>query len=137
MKRTCTYTRMMVILKGIALSCTVMSLLESGRHPITRSTISLCTRKSNPCSCFSSFLLKYTLLGFLQTFSISSHTIQGCSICIGPSHAKCSSTLPAALQRVLTFHVAMVMSSLPRSLAPVAHLSFPPLGSLPSQMVYC
>ena len=36
-----------------------------------------------------------------------------------------SSTLPAAL-RVLTFHIAMVMSSLPRSLAPVAHLPFPP-----------
>ena len=35
------------------------------------------------------------------------------------------STLPAAL-RVLTFHVETVMSSLPRSLSPVAHLSFPP-----------
>ena len=38
---------------------------------------------------------------------------------------KISSTLPAALS-VLTFPVAMVMSSLPRSLAPVAHLSFLP-----------
>ena len=61
---------------------------------------------------------------FSSFFSISSHTIQRCSTCIGPSHTS-SSTVPTALW-VLTFHVAMVISSLPRSLAHVAHLSFPP-----------
>ena len=49
------------MLKGLALSRTVMSLLEIGRHPMTLFTISWCTRKPTPCSCLSSFPLKYTL----------------------------------------------------------------------------
>ena len=75
---------MMVMLKGLALSRTVMSLLEIGRHPMTLFAISLCTRKPTPCSCLYR--------------SIS---------------CKSSTTLPAAL-RVLTFHVAMVISCVRR-----------------------
>ena len=57
----CAMSWMMVMLKGLALSRTVMSLLEIERHPMTLFTISLCTRKPTPCSCLSSFPLKYTL----------------------------------------------------------------------------
>ena len=49
------------MLKGLALSRTVMSLLEIWRHPMTLFTISLCSRKPTPCSCLSSFPLKFTL----------------------------------------------------------------------------
>ena len=123
------YTWMMVMLKGLALSRTVMILLEIGRHPMTLFTISLCTRKPTPCSCLSSFPLKYTLwppsVGISPDFfHFISHNPRMIHLYRSIS-CKSSSTLPAAL-RVLTFQVAMVMSSLPRSLAPVAHLSFLP-----------
>ena len=57
------------MLKGLALSRTVMSLLEIGRHPTTLVTISLCTRKPTPCSCLSSFPLKYTVTPICWDFS--------------------------------------------------------------------
>ena len=41
------------MLKGLALSRTIMSLLEIGRHPMTLSTISLCTRKLRRRLCFN------------------------------------------------------------------------------------
>ena len=91
-------------------------------------TISLCTRKPTPCSCLSSFSLKYTVTPIGWDFSrlFPSHLTQSKMLHLFRSiSCKSPFTLPAAL-RVLTFHVAMVMSSLPRSLAPVAHLSFPP-----------
>ena len=117
------------MLKGLALSRTVMSLLEIGRHPMTLFTISLCTRKPTPCSCLTSFPPKYTM--WPPSAEISPDVFHLFSYNPMMRHlyrsisCKSSSTLPAALT-VLTFHVAMVMSSLPRSLAPVVHLSFPP-----------
>ena len=112
------------MLKELALSRTVMSLLEIWRYPTTLFTLYLCTRKPTPCSCWSSFQLKYTLwppsVGISPDFfHLISHNPRMLHL------YRSISTLPAAL-RVLTFHAAMVMTSLPRSLAPVAHLSFPP-----------
>ena len=49
------------MLKGTALRRMVMSLLETGRHPMTVFTMSLWTRNPTPCSCLSSFPLKRTL----------------------------------------------------------------------------
>ena len=95
---------------------------------MTLFTISLCTRKTTPCSCLSSFPLKYTVTPICWNFSrlFPSHLTQSKMLHLFRSILfKSPSSLPAAL-RVLTFHVAMVMSSLPRSLAPVAHVSFPP-----------
>ena len=113
------------MLKGLALSRTVISLLEIGRHPVTLFTVSLCTRKPTPCSCLSSFPLWPPSVGISPDFfHLISHNPRMLHLYRSIS-CNSSSTLPAAL-RVLTFHVATVMSSLPRSLAPVAHLSFPP-----------
>ena len=119
----------MVMLKGLALSRNVMSLLEIGRHPMTLFTISLCTWKLTPCSCLSSFPLKYTLwpppAGISPDFfHLISHNPRMPHLYQSISY-KSSSTLPAA-HRVLTFQVAIEMSSRPRSLARVAHLPFPP-----------
>ena len=43
-----------VILKGVALRRIDIILLETGRHPKTASTTSLCTRSPTPYSCLSS-----------------------------------------------------------------------------------
>ena len=48
------------MLKGTALKRIVMSLLETGQHPMTVFTMSLWTRNPTPCSCLSSFSLKKT-----------------------------------------------------------------------------
>ena len=106
-----------------------MSRLEIGRPPMTLFTISLCTREPTPCSCLSAFPLKYTLwppsVGISPDFfHLIWHNPRMLHL-YRSIPCKCSSTLPTAL-RVLTCNVAMVMSSRPRSLAPVAHLSFPP-----------
>ena len=88
--------------------------------PMTLFTISLCTRKPTPCSCLFSFPLEYTLWPpsvriSPEFFHLISHNPRMLHLYRSIS-CKRSSTLPAAL-RVLTFHVAMVMSSLPRGLA--------------------
>ena len=49
------------MLKGTALRRMVMSLLETGRHPMTVFMMSLWTRNPTPCSYLSSFPLKKTL----------------------------------------------------------------------------
>ena len=80
-------------------------------------TISLCTRKPTPCSCLSSLPQKYTLWppsvgispDFLHLILQNPRMLHLCQ----SFSCKCSSTLPAAL-RVLTFHIAMVMSSFAR-----------------------
>ena len=113
------------MLKGLAFSRTVMSVLEIGRHPMTLFTISLCTRKPTHCSCVSSFPLKYTLwspsVGISpDLFHLISHNPRIFYLYRSIS-CKNSSPLPAAL-RVLTFHLAMVMFSLPGSLSPVTHV---------------
>ena len=51
------------MLKGTALRRMVMSLLETGWHPMTVLTVSLWTRNPRPCSCLSSFPLN--LVSFL------------------------------------------------------------------------
>ena len=65
------------MLEGTALRRMVISLLETGRHPMTVFTMSLWTRNPKPCSCLSSFPPKKTL-------GPSSVGVQGCSICTCP-----------------------------------------------------
>ena len=82
-----------------------MSLLEIGRHPMTLFTISLCTRKSTPYSCLSSFPLKYPLRPpsvwiSPDFFHLISHNPRMLHLYRSIT-CKSSSTLPAAL-RVLT-----------------------------------
>ena len=76
------------MLIGAALKLIVMSLLETGRHPMTMFTMTLWTINPTPCSCLSSFPLNepyvLLLLLFWQSSSISFHRVQGCSICTWP-----------------------------------------------------
>ena len=105
-------------------------------NPVTRFTISLCTRKPTPCSCISSFPLKYTLWtpsvwDFSRMFRLISHNPRMFVVLVLIHYMQ---TLAAVL-RVPSFHVAMVMSSLPRSLAPVAYVAFPPRCSTGNAVV--
>ena len=59
---------------GVALRRIDISLLETGWHPKTAPTTSLCTRNPTPYSCFPSSPLKYTLC--LSSVDISSKFFQ-------------------------------------------------------------
>ena len=101
------------MLKELALSRFVMSMLEIRRHPMTLFTITLCTRKPTPCSCLSSFPLKYTPVtpscrNSTELFHLISHNPRMLHMYRSIS-CKSSSNLPTALM-VLTFHVSMVLS---------------------------
>ena len=121
---------MMVILKGAALRRIDISLLETGWHPKTAPTTSLCTRNPTPYSCLPSSPLKYTLCPssvdispkFFQRISQSPTMFQWYLLIAWVS---CSS-FPAGL-RVLTFNVPTAMFSLPLIFmifgTPVAYLS--------------
>ena len=68
--------------KGAAPRSILIILLEIGWHQITELKISLCSRKPRPCSCLSTFLLKYTLcpssVDVSPKFSNDFHSNQGC-----------------------------------------------------------
>ena len=78
------------MLKGTALRRMVMSLLETGRYPMTVFTMS-CEHEIQSHACV--YPLFYwrkpcvlPLLWFCQRSSISFHRVQGCSICTCPFH---------------------------------------------------
>ena len=105
------------MLKGTALRRMVMSLLETGRHPMTVFMTSLWTRNPAPCSCLSSFPLK-------KTFCPS-------SVVVTPKFFHLIPPSPRMFHLYLSiscvFHVPMVMLSLQRIFydAPVAYLTPP------------
>jgi len=111
------------MLEGTALRRMVMSLLESGRHSMTVSTMSLRTRTPTPCSCLSSFPLKKTLCTSSVVVSPKFFHLKMFLLYLSIS---CLSSLsfPVALS-VPVFHVPMVMLSLPVLFddAPVAYLT--------------
>ena len=93
----------------------IISLLETGWHPKTAPTTSLCTRNPTPYSCLPSSPLKYTLCPssdispkYFQCISQSSTMFQWYLLIAWVS----CSIFPAGL-RVLTFHVPTAMFSLP------------------------
>ena len=108
-----------------------MSLLETGRHPMTVFTMSLLTRNPTPCSCLSSFPLKKKLCPssvvvvlpkFFHLISQSPRMfhLYLSILCVS------SWSFPVALS-VLVFHVHIVMLSLPRIFddAPEAYFTPP------------
>ena len=118
------------MLKGTALRRMVMSLLETGRHPMAVFTMSLKIKKPMPCSCLSSFPLKKTLCSCSVVVSqkfyhLILQSLRMFSLYLSISCVS-SWSFPAALS-VLVFQVPMVMLSLPRIFddAPVAYLTPP------------
>ena len=116
------------MLKGSALRRMMMSLLETGRHPMTVSMMSLWKRNPMPCSYLSSFPWKKTLCPssvvvspkFFHLISQSPRLfhLYLSTFCVS------SWSFPAAFS-VLVFHVPMVMLYLPQihDDAPVAYLA--------------
>ena len=104
----------------------VMSLLKSGRHPMTIFTISLWTRNQRHARVYP--LVKPCVLPIVVSPMIFHLILQGQSMFhYYVSISRVSSwSFPAALS-VLVFHVPMVMLSLPRIFddAPVARLTPP------------
>ena len=97
---------MMVLLKGLTLSRSVMSPLKTGRDAMAVVTF-LCTRNPTSCSCRCSFATEVHSVTTICWDFPRIHLQEYSTSC------NSSSTFPAAL-RVLTFQVAMVVSSLPR-----------------------
>ena len=94
----------------------VMSLLETGRLPMTVFTMSLWTRNPTPCSCLSYFLLKkilcpHTVVVSPKFFHLILQSPRMFHLYLSIS-CVISWSFPAAIS-VLVFHVPMVMSSLP------------------------
>ena len=124
------YACSIVMLKGTALRRMVISLLETGRHPMTMFTKSLWTRNPTPCWCLSSFLLKKSLrpssvVVSPKFFHLISQSPKMFHLYLFIS---CVSywSFPAAFS-VLVSQVPIVMLSFPRIFddAPVAYLTPP------------
>ena len=106
-----------------------MSLLQTGRHPMTMFTMSLSTKHPMPCSCWSSFPLKKTLRSSPvvvspKFFHLVSQSPRMFHLYLVLS---CVSSLsfPSAVS-LLVFHVPMVMLSLPPILDGASVACFPP-----------
>ena len=118
-----------MMLKGTALRRMVMSLLETGWHPMTVFTTSLWTRNPTPCLWLSSFQLEKTLCPFSvvvspKFFNLISQSPRMFHLNLSISCVSSAWSFPAT-PGVLVFHVPMVMLSLPRIFndAPVAFLT--------------
>ena len=110
------------MLKGATLRRTVMSLLETGRHPMTLFTTSLWTGNPTPCSCLFSFPLKKTLCP--SSVVVSPNFLHIILQSPRMFHLYLSISCVSS-KGVLVFHVPIVMLSLPWILygAPVAYLT--------------